>query len=505
MSDSQRNRTLTDVLQQAIGAAAPAGVEHVRVNGVTADSRRVQRGWCFVAVRGAAADGHAYIASAIEHGATTIVVQSGQDANVPAGAVAIAVDDTPLALAKLTAEVSGLADVQRAGRLKAVGVTGTNGKSTTGYLLRTMLTNAGHRTALLGTIEYDLAGRVVPAPLTTPAAEDLANMLVEAADAGATFAVMETSSHALKQKRTDGVAFSVGVFTNLTQDHLDYHADAADYLAAKKRLFDHLPVGGAAIVNADDPASDAMVRDCAARVIRFGFERGDIHADIRTMTAAGSEITLHTPAGDINVALQLAGRHNVANAMAACGVGLAAGLSTEQIRTGLEALDRVPGRLEPVGDGDWPLRVLVDYAHTDDALHNVLRAVRDVAADAPVTVVFGCGGNRDRTKRPRMAAAAAAWADTIWVTSDNPRNETPEAIIDDIVQGFDADRRRAVHVLADRRAAIQAAIAAARENEIVVIAGKGHEPYQEIRGKRFPFDDRLIAAEALAARFGAMA
>lgn len=490
------------LFERALGLRVQDADATPAILGVTADSRQVRPGWCFVAIRGVNQDGHAFIADAIHRGAAAVVIEDEAVAPSAPNVGIVRVPDAALALAKLAAAQSGLADVQAAGGLRLIGVTGTNGKSTCCYLMRSILRAAGHTPAMLGTIEYDLVSRSVPAPLTTPAPVELTSMLVEAHQAGADAAVMECSSHALKQKRTDGLTFDAAVFTNLTRDHLDYHGNFDDYLAAKKRLFDLLPAGGVAVVNADDARSGAIVASTRGRVLRFGFGSEDVSARIASLDDGGCTFTMRMPDGEIDVRLPLVGRHNVANAMAVAAAASGLGIAHGAIRDGLESVNAVPGRLESVSTPGATFSVLVDYAHTDDALRNALKAVRSFAGERRVTVIFGCGGNRDRTKRPLMARAAQELADRIVVTSDNPRNEEPEAIIEEILAGFVGAARDDVRVLTDRRAAIQAAIAEAAPDDVILIAGKGHETYQEIRGQRFDFDDRVIATAALRQRFG---
>jgi len=493
---------LSLLVERAVPEAAIDGDARCFVHSVTADSRSVEAGACFVAVRGTNRDGHDYLAEAAARGAAALVVERGRSPGADIAVPVVQVPDTAWALAKLAAEHSGLAAIQREGRLRVVGVTGTNGKSTFCYLMRSILHQAGHRSALLGTIQYDLLRRTIPAPMTTPPSVELSQMLVEAAEAGAAFAVMEVSSHALSQRRTDGILFHVAVFTNLTRDHLDYHRDFDSYLAAKRRLFQALPPHATAVVNDQDANAESVLAACRAGVLRYGFGDQDVHAVARSMTAEGNEFDLVTPHGPIHVRSPLVGTHNVANAMAAAAAAIALRIGLEEIRRGIEAVDYIPGRLERIPHPAAPFSVLVDYAHTDDALRNVLQAVRNFAPDRPLTVVFGCGGDRDRSKRPLMARAAAALADKIVVTSDNPRTEDPEAIIEQVVAGFDADHRRRVAVLVDRREAIQRAIAEAQPGEVVLLAGKGHETYQEVQGQRLDFDDRVVAAQALQRRFG---
>jgi UDP-N-acetylmuramoyl-L-alanyl-D-glutamate--2,6-diaminopimelate ligase len=459
------------------------------------DSRRVGRGDCFIAVRGTSVDGHRFVSAAVERGAGSVVAE--QRVDVPDGVGLAVVKDGREALARLASEFYGLRALQASGGLDVVGVTGTNGKSTSAYLIRSMLEAAGRKTGLLGTIAYELCGRTERAPLTTPGALDLTRYLAEVGRSGGRCAVMEASSHALDQRRCDGVRFRVGVFTNLTGDHADYHPDREHYLRAKKRLFDGLGGDGAAVVNADDPVWERLVADCPARLLRYGIEQeAEIRAGAIEQKWRGTRFVLTTPAGSIPVATRLIGRHNVSNILAAAGVGIGLGLDLEDIAAGVSRLTSVPGRLEDVSEEKTGFGVLVDYAHTDDALQNVLQAVRAVC-EGRLIVLFGCGGDRDRSKRPRMAKVAEALADEVVVTSDNPRSEEPGAIIKEILSGFSHRDAKPVHVEPERRAAIGLAIGLARRGDIVLIAGKGHEDYQILGANRVWFDDRVVAREVL--------
>ncbi len=507
-------------------------VPEVRVLHVCDDSRTVRPGACFVAVRGVASDGHLYIPQAVAAGAVAIVIERSAapigPALIPACTV-LQVPDTRVALARLATTFHGVRRRTADGRLRLAGVTGTNGKSTTCYLLQSILKAAGHATALLGTIRYDLVGDTVEAPWTTPPATALAEHLARAVGHGATHAVMETSSHALDQRRCDGLTFSAGVFTNLTGDHLDYHKDAASYLAAKKRLFDLLPRGAAAAVNGEDAASGQIVADTAGDVTRFGFEapRLDVSARRLQVSTGGSRFELCLRGGSVAVHSPLIGRHNVMNALAAAAVAEAWGVTRQAIAAGLVAVRIVPGRLQRVENGNAERTVLVDYAHTDDALVNVLSVLRPLTPRRLICV-FGCGGDRDRTKRPRMAAAVERFADLAVVTSDNPRNEDPDAIIAEVLTGFRrpvgarasspaASRSGMCHYAAgedarapgccvevepDRRAAIGRAISLAQAGDTVLIAGKGHEDYQLIGTRKIHFDDVEVAAEFLGSAAG---
>jgi len=470
------------------------------VQGLADDSRDVKPGWVFIAVVGHEADGHAFIADAAARGAAAVVAQRPPEGTVHVPVVLV--PDTRLAAARLASSFYGLDGLTSTGRFRTVVVTGTNGKSTFCYLTRAVAEAAGKTCALLGTIEYDLVGRSLPAPITTPGPVVLARYIAEAAAYGADMVVMEASSHALDQRRTEGLDFEVAVFTNLTGDHLDYHGSMEAYLAAKKRLFDALSDRATAVLNVDDPASERVAAGCKARRLTYGLNPlADVRARIAEVTSEGSRFELITPRGSAEVRTRLVGRHNMVNCLASASAGIALGMDVETVRRGLESVTQVAGRLErvhrdgAVGDPT----VLVDYAHTDDALRNVLGALRPLTRGC-LTVVFGCGGDRDRTKRPRMARVAAEYADRIVVTSDNPRTERPEAIIEEIVSGFDARDLQRVVIEPERRQAIARAVGEAGPDDVVLIAGKGHEHYQIVGRERVPFDDREVALACLAKR-----
>jgi len=490
---------LTDLLHAA-GLPVGASAAKATIRGVTDDSRRVGPGWLFVAVSGTAADGHDFVPDAIASGASAVITQ--RPVSLPDTVATVVVDDSRSALARLATAFAGIDRLQDRGLLQLVGVTGTNGKTTTCYLIRSILAASGLRTALIGTIGYDLSSRQLPAPMTTPPPTQLAEHLAEAAHAGVSHVVMEASSHALHQRRLDGLNMAVGVFTNLSGDHLDYHGDMASYLLAKKRLFDRLSNQARAVVNADDPAATQLLADCPAPRITYGLEsHADVKATVQDSSLSGSRFELATPIGAATVALPLIGRHNVRNAMAAAAAALAMDLDLNTIAQGLADVGQVPGRLQRAGSGTEPITVLIDYAHTDDALQNVLASLQPLKQRQIITV-FGCGGDRDRTKRPRMGRVATSLSDRVVVTSDNPRTEKPEAIIDQIVAGVDAPTRRHVEIEPDRRRAIERAVEMAREGDLVLIAGKGHEDYQDAGGKRIAFDDVAVASEVMTRRFG---
>ncbi len=496
---NRRSLSFRALMRQSLGVSSPS-VPDVTVSGVSDDSRSVRPGFVFVAVSGHDADGHRYISEAISRGASVIVAQ--RSINDAGDVPVVVVPDTRTAAARLASGFFGLDDLIHHGRLRVVAVTGTNGKSTFCYLTRSVARKAGRPCALLGTIEYDLISRTIPATVTTPGPVALASHIAEAVAAGAQMVVMEASSHSLDQHRTDGLHFDVAVFTNLTGDHLDYHGNMDRYLLAKKRLFDGLTEDATAVLNVDDPASERIAEDCRAKRLTYGLNPlADVRARITEITSEGSRFDLITPIGSAEVRTQLVGRHNVANCLASASAGVSLGLSVDAIREGLESVTVIAGRLERVvrdGASGDPT-VLVDYAHTDDALKNVLSALRPLTR-GELTVIFGCGGDRDRTKRPRMASVAASYADRVVVTSDNPRTEPPEVIIEQIVSGFDSRSLERVTVEVDRKTAIARTIERAKEGDVVLIAGKGHETYQILGRTRVPFDDRAVALACLERR-----
>ncbi|HSW45025.1 MAG TPA: UDP-N-acetylmuramoyl-L-alanyl-D-glutamate--2,6-diaminopimelate ligase [Phycisphaerae bacterium] len=492
-----------------------AGPANPMINAVAEDSREVRPGACFVAVRGTQADGHDYVAAAIQAGAAAVVCE--RPVEVPAGVACLRVPDARGAAGRLAVVLYGLDRLQKKGTFQVVGITGTNGKSTFCFLLSSILKEAGCKPAMLGTVQYDLISRTITADMTTPPAATLMGYLAEAAGAGATHAVMEVSSHALDQGRCDGLRFAVGVFSNLTGDHLDYHKTMDAYLRAKKRLFDSLEPQATAVVNAEDPSGEAMVADCRAGLLSYGIVGSngngssgagpfDVQATVREMTAAGTrfELSARYPArkGRVfsrQVDSRLVGRHNVQNCLAAAGAAVALDVDLDAIAEGLEAVSCVPGRLQAINTDGAGFAVLVDYAHTDDALANVLSALKPLTRGR-LTVLFGCGGDRDRTKRPRMARVAARLADRVIITSDNPRTEDPQAIIEEILTGFAPEDRPRVTVDPDRRAAIHRAMEMAGAGDVVLLAGKGHETYQVIGPRKIDFDDAAVAVEALKAK-----
>ncbi len=450
-----------------------------------------------MAVRGRGSDGHDFIDKAVAAGAAAVIVD--RDVPIPPGPVRLRVEDTREALAHLAAAWFGLRG-EPSGRapLSLVGVTGTNGKTTVAWWLRSILAADGRRPALIGTIEYDLLADKTSAPLTTPGSLELSGHLATARDAGASDAIVEVSSHALQQRRCDGLTFAAAVFTNLSGDHLDYHGTMERYADAKRRLFTLLAPDAPAIVNLDDALGAALARELPGKVISYALEApgADATARIMKMDLRGTEVSLACGSFSVRVTLALLGRHNVENALAAAVTAEALGVDRASIRAGLEGLRYVPGRLERVEPEGCAFTVLVDYAHTDAALASALAALRPLTPGRLICV-FGCGGDRDRSKRPRMGSAVAGSADVAYVTSDNPRGESPQRIIDDILPGFPPAGRCRVNVCVDRRRAIQTAIEGARPGDTVLIAGKGHEEYQQVGDRVLPFSDAEIARACL--------
>jgi UDP-N-acetylmuramoyl-L-alanyl-D-glutamate--2,6-diaminopimelate ligase len=469
--------TLREVLGDAARDAPP-----VEVTALAYDNRLVTPGTLFFCVPGFTRDGHDYAPEAIARGAVALVVQRPLGLGVPE----VLVDDVRAAMAPAAAAFHG----DPTADLKAIGITGTNGKTTTAFLVRGLLEAAGRATGLLGTVNAVVGGAERPMARTTPEAIDLQRMFAEMRDAGDEAVVMEVSSHALALHRADAIHWAVAVFTNLTQDHLDFHPTMEDYFLAKRRLFEAGPE--VAAINVDDPYGARLAKDVPG-AIRFGIDSPDaqLRATGVASDAGGSTFTVD----GLALRSPLPGRFNVLNVLGAVAAVRALGVDGACIAEALPNAARVPGRFEPVDEGQ-PFAVLVDYAHTPDSLENVLRTARPLTAGRLV-VVFGAGGDRDRAKRPLMGAVACRHADVVVVTSDNPRSEDPEAIVAEILRGCDAG----VEVEVDRRAAIDRAIGMAQEGDIVVIAGKGHEQGQEFEGgRKVPFDDVTVAREALRAR-----
>jgi len=457
-------------------------IANVEIRGICEDSRAAEPGDLFIARQGTRTDGAQFIRQALDRGAVAVLASAKiLDCQVPQVVVA-----DPAAIA------SSLAHIfygHPARRVRVLGVTGTNGKTTTAYLIRHMLNKLNHRCGMIGTVETDDGKICREAEMTTPGAIDIAKLLGAMRDNGCHACAMETSSHALDQGRVAGIEFAGAAFTNLTRDHLDYHQSMERYAAAKARLFEMLGETAVAVINEDDAWSDRIIADCKARPVRFGFgPRADYRARDFALTAQGSKFILHTPDGSAEINIGMIGRHNISNALTAAAlVGEVFQLSVHQIAKCLQDAAGAPGRLQAVRCGQ-PFGVVVDYAHTDDALQQVLKALRPVTANK-LRVLFGCGGDRDRTKRPLMARACENFADVVYVTSDNPRTEEPAEIIHQIMAGFTLPAKKPVNVEPDRRTAIRKILADAEAGDVVLIAGKGHENYQIIGQTKHHFDD----------------
>ncbi|MBK5259654.1 MAG: UDP-N-acetylmuramoyl-L-alanyl-D-glutamate--2,6-diaminopimelate ligase [Thermoanaerobaculia bacterium] len=488
---------LADLLRD-VPVESVQGDSSAEISAVTSDSRLAQRGALFVAIPGLQQDGAKFIASAIEKGASAVVSNVAQPAVHRSGVAQILVADPRAALATIAANFYG----RPAEKLSLIGVTGTSGKTTTTKMIESILDATGEPVGLIGTIEYRAGDERLMADRTTPDAVVLQQWFAKMRDAGVRRAVMEVSSHALSLKRTHGVHFVAAVFTNLSRDHFDFHKDFDDYFAAKKMLFDQIDRSKkSSVVNRDDEYGRRLIAELGSNVITYGRSAG---CDIRT--AEGFEITVRglrgivkTPAGDVRVESNLLGQPNLYNWLAAIGAAIATGIPVTTIEAGIRNLQSVRGRFERVPSDGGPT-VIVDYAHKPDALEKLLHAVRDLAEGKKVTLLFGCGGDRDKGKRPQMGEIAGRLADRTILTSDNPRGEKPEAILDEIEKGMSSVDKQKYTRVADRRTAIADAIARAGSDEVIVIAGKGHETYQVVGDQVIHFDDLEEAEMALKKR-----
>jgi UDP-N-acetylmuramoyl-L-alanyl-D-glutamate--2,6-diaminopimelate ligase len=483
------------------GAEILAVTGNPDISGLQYDSRRVRPGDVFVAMHGETSDGNRFIDTAIAAGAVAVVTDSAGESPRPQVAWA-QVPHGRRALARLSANYYK----HPAERVAMSGITGTNGKSTTGFLLESILQAAGRKTLLIGTIEYHVAGNILPAPHTTPEALELNQLLAQGFGDGATEGVMEVSSHALAQERTYGVPFDVAVFTNLTRDHLDYHRTMDEYFSAKEILFQGSGTEPprTAVINVDDEYGRkllAVAKKRSAEVVTYGMEKADFHPAKVQISARGTRFDLVMPGGTVPLFSPLIGKVNVYNIMAAAAAAYARQCAAEAMVSGVEKLQRVPGRFERV-DCTQPFTVVVDYAHTSDALRNLTALAREFVRQAGVKgrviTVFGCGGDRDRAKRPLMGEAAGRDSDFVVLTSDNPRSEDPLAIMNDAMVGLQKSGTK-YKMETDRRKAIEFAVREAGPGDIVLIAGKGHEKAQSTRQGTLPFDDVQVAQETLRA------
>lgn len=479
-----------------------SGPARADVRSIEFDSREVGKGSLFVAMRGGTVDGSRFIANAVQANAIAIVTDSpdgfAKAAEQFPTLPLVLVDHGRRALATLASNLYNHPEEQ----LALSGITGTNGKTTTAYLLDSMLRAAHRTTVLVGTIEYHVGNEVRSSPHTTPESRDLLHLLAEGVAMGASEAVMEVSSHALEQRRVHGLPFDVAIFTNLTRDHLDYHGTMPAYFGAKRMLFDGSlgQTPRVAVVNIEDehgPELALQVNELGVQVFSYGLAYGDFRAESIALAPTGMRFSLRTPFGDTEIRSALTGRVNVQNMLAAAAAALARGVSLVEVAEGAASLPHVPGRFQTVPCGQ-PFTVVVDYAHTDDALRNLIAVAREFAAPAGgrVLTLFGCGGDRDRTKRPLMGRAAGEGSDLCMLTSDNPRSEDPQAILNDVLPGL-RETSTPFLVEVDRKQAIHTLLAEARPNDIVLLAGKGHEKTQTIGVEQLPFDDVAVATAAL--------
>ncbi|MBX6352180.1 MAG: UDP-N-acetylmuramoyl-L-alanyl-D-glutamate--2,6-diaminopimelate ligase [Thermoflavifilum sp.] len=474
--------------------------EDPEITGVTADSRKATAGCLFIAIRGHTVDGHDFAVQAVERGAVAVLAERELPIPVPQ----LVVPDSRLA----SAIVADVFHRHPSRDLNVIGVTGTNGKTTTTHLIRHVLEVSGRPSGLIGTLGVRMGDTLLEGVNTTPEAVELHATLAQMRDQGLSHCVMEVSSHALELRRVAGIRFRTAVFTNLTQDHLDFHGTMERYRAAKGKLFSRL--GNAygdtvaemsyAVVNADDEAGSFMAEQSVMETVTYGIHaKADVRAEDVELSASGCRFRARTFAGDADVRLRLTGRFNVYNALAALAAAIIEGIPVEEAARALGEVPGIPGRLEAV-DAGQPFAVLVDYAHTPDSLENALRTVREFAQGRVITVI-GCGGDRDAGKRPIMARTAVTWSHHVLFTSDNPRTEDPEKILDDMIRGVEGMAGHWERI-ADRRAAIARAIDLAQPGDVVLLAGKGHETYQIIGRTKYPFDDRQVAREAILQRFG---
>jgi len=512
-----RELMLLEHLLQDLAIVQLNGGLQREVRGLSYHSGQVSEGSLFVAIEGARSDGHQFVDQAIDRGAHAVVVEKPLETKAEITVVRVA--NTRAALAQISSRFYGFPSHE----LTVIGITGTNGKTTTAYLLESILEACGLLAGVIGTVNVRYLGHVLPAPVTTPESLDLQRLLREMSDAGVTHVVMEVSSHGLDMHRVDGTRFAMGLFTNLSQDHLDYHGTMERYFSAKSRLFSQIlrtregDTPALAIINGDDVWGRQLCARINGPLLRYGVAAdAEIRADRLECDSSGIKALLHTPRGYLEVHSSLLGRLNLYNLLAAASAAVGLGLPLEAIRNGEQSLTRVPGRLESIPN-EMGFQVLVDYAHTPDALEKALDSLRELQF-RKIICVFGCGGDRDRGKRPLMGLAAAQRADLVVITSDNPRSEVPEAIMADVERGVrgqglplleslndcagnrQPNLQRGYTLIADRGEAIRLAIDCAGDGDVVYIGGKGHETYQILGDTRIDFDDRLVAAEAIRER-----
>lgn len=482
---------LAEILKEIPVLKTLGGID-LEITGIRQDSRLVKPGDLFLCVRGVKADGHQFLNQAVSNGAVAALVEYIPEDH----------PDIPLILVEeVAANLRGIAGAfydYPDRKLNLIGVVGTNGKTTSTYLMKNILETAGYKVGLIGTIANYIGDRAMEAHNTTPGALELQELFAEMVKAGVEYVVMEVSSHSIHQGRVAGLAFKAGIFTNITQDHLDYHKTFAEYLNVKTKFFSELPITSTAIINADDSRAAYILSKISARAMTYGiYQKADVTAQTIKLNHSGVSFRVLTPADEMDLELNLTGYFNVYNSLAVFTAALSLGINIELIKTGLEKITGVPGRFQLVSSPDVGFGVIVDYAHTPDGLENILKTGRGLNPQRLI-VVFGCGGDRDRTKRPLMGALAAELADYSIITSDNPRTEEPEEIVREIETGFKTTKAEASYELEiDRAKAIKKAINLAQTGDLILIAGKGHETYQIFKDRAIHFDDREVARQAL--------
>jgi UDP-N-acetylmuramoyl-L-alanyl-D-glutamate--2,6-diaminopimelate ligase len=490
-------------LLPSIGAKEVHGPTELSVEGITYDSRQVKPGYIFVAISGYIEDGNSYIPQALEAGASVIVSSKrierlARPSRWGGSATQIVVENPRKALAKFATIFYDYPS----DKLDIIGITGTNGKTTVSYLTEAIFKENGAKVGVLGTIAYRLGEKIFPAPITTPQSSDLQQMLRKLVDEEFTTVVMEVSSHALSLERVEGCEFDSAIFTNLSREHLDFHKSMEEYLIAKIKLFSTLGKDARkereklAVLNLDDPSAEKIIQSTGAKIITYGIERkADVVAKSIKLNLDKTNFTLFSPSGEVKISFPLIGEYNVYNALAAIAVALGQGIDLGIIKRGLERVSYIPGRFEKIDCGQ-PFAVIVDYAHTDEALRKLLGVCRELKPRRIITV-FGCGGDRDRGKRPLMGEVAIELSDYVIVTSDNPRSEDPERIALDIEVGIKRKGKNNYQTIIDRFQAIEKALFMAEKGDLVVLAGKGHEQYQIFKDRSVPFDDREVARKIL--------
>lgn len=483
----QFSKLIKEGLNQGSDPALPGDFE---VKGITTDSREVREGFVFFAIKGNSLDANKFISQALANGAKGIIAQRGdcQRSKIE-GALLLLVEDIRYAAARLSDCFYG----HPSSRIKAVGITGTNGKTTVSYLLEALLKEKKLEPAVIGTVNYRFADTLIPAVNTTPGPIEIQKLLVRMQQERVKYLVMEVSSHALTQQRTAGIKFSSAIFTNLSEDHLDYHADMEDYFQAKNRLFSGILRNSFIVLNSDDPCSKRIAGSSPAEALSYGIEeRADFSARDIKITLEGTQFTLVTPYGELPLRTHLIGRHNLYNILAFAAWSIKEGFTLDDIAVVIKKFGSVPGRLQKVKNTRG-LHIFVDYAHTEDALKNVIGSLKS-AATGKVFVVFGCGGQRDKSKRPKMGRLVTELADFAIITSDNPRSEEPESIIEDILKGV---RKKNYSVVPQRQEAIKKSLSLASVGDIILVAGKGHEASQVFKDKKIHFDDGKVISECL--------